>query len=100
VLLDELEKVRKNGIREDELKRAKGRVRGSLALSQESSSSRMSRVANYELHKVDFLHIDEVLERFEGITLDEVMEVASEFLLPDNYGIGIVGPESIMDWNP
>ena len=100
VLLDELEKVRKNGIREDELKRAKGRVRGSLALSQESSSSRMSRVANYELHKVNFLHIDEVLERFEEITLDEVMEVASEFLLPDNYGIGLVGPESIMDWNP
>jgi len=100
VLLDELEKVRKNGIREDELKRAKGRVRGSLALSQESSSSRMSRVANYELHKLNFLHIDEVLERFEEITLDEVMEVASEFLVPDNYGIGLVGPESIMNWNP
>ncbi len=100
VLLDELEKVRKEGIKDDELERAKRRVRGALALSQESSSSRMSRIANYELHQLEFRTIDDVLQRFEKVTRDDVVQVAEEFLKRENYGIGLVGPEAIANWRP
>src|SRR5262249_22232368 len=61
VLDDELDRlVEERGVEERELERAKGHLTGSLALSLESSSSRMHRIGRAELTLGQVPEIDEV----------------------------------------
>ena len=87
----EFDKLMAEGLRGEELERSKGNVKGSLALSMEDSSNRMSRLGRNELTGVDHLSVDEIVERIEGVTNDEVLEVARE-VYGGPYVLGAVGP--------
>jgi predicted Zn-dependent peptidase len=87
----ELDKVMQDGITEDELDRAKGHVKGSLALSLEDTSSRMNRLGRNELTGIEHLTVDEVVAKVEGVDLEAALDVArSVYDAP--YIIGAVGP--------
>jgi predicted Zn-dependent peptidase len=92
----ELQKVVDEGIHADELERAKGHMKGSLALSMEDTNSRMVRLGRHELTGVDHLSLDEAVARIEAVTLDEVHGIAKEV-----YGgplvLGGVGPFDATD---
>lgn len=92
----EFDKMMESGPSTDELKRAKGNVEGSLALSLEESSSRMSRLGREELTGIEHLSVDEVVERIEAITIDEAVEVARE-VYSGPYVLGAVGPFEASD---
>ncbi len=88
----ELSRVAAHGITEEELHRGQGQLRGGLVLGLEDSSARMSRLGKAELVHDEMLGIDEVLERIDAVTLDDVGEVAAEvFGAPEI--LAIVGPE-------
>src|SRR3989304_5375600 len=55
--LKELRDLKKAGVTQEELKRAKDHLKGSLMLSLESTSSRMNRLAKQEMHHGSFLTI-------------------------------------------
>ena len=88
---DELVKVAEHGITAEELTRGKGQLRGSLVLGLEDTSSRMSRLGKSELVQGELLGVDEVLNRIEGVTLDEVRAVAAE-VLDGPLALAAVGP--------
>ena len=69
---DELAKVAATGITADELERGKGQLRGSLVLGLEDTGSRMSRIGKAELVYGELLSVDQVLERIDAVTLDDV----------------------------
>ncbi len=92
----ELESVISNGITEDELERARGAMRGSLALAMEDASSRMVRLGRAELIGFDHLSVDERIERVEAVTLDDIRNVA-ETVLSGPKLIGAVGPFDAAD---
>jgi len=71
-ILKELRDVKKHGVTEEELRRSKDHLKGSLMLSLESTSSRMNRLAKHELHLGSFLTIDEMLASIDGVRHDEV----------------------------
>ncbi|MGH9631818.1 MAG: M16 family metallopeptidase, partial [Bryobacteraceae bacterium] len=56
----------------EELRRAKDHLKGSLALSLESTSSRMSNLARQELFFGRFFTVDEMVESIEQVTTEEV----------------------------
>jgi predicted Zn-dependent peptidase len=91
VVRGELAAVAAGGITEDELVRGKGQLRGGLVLGLEDSGSRMSRIGKAELVHDRLLTIDEVLQRIDAVTLDEVAEVGRTVL---NRGevLAVVGP--------
>jgi predicted Zn-dependent peptidase len=95
-----LDDLRKRGITEEELKRTKSRVRGSLALSQESSANRMTRIARMELYLGKYIPVDETLKKFEMITKDEVDEIIKSYINPEKFGYALIGPEEIESWKP
>jgi predicted Zn-dependent peptidase len=88
---DELAALVERGITEDELDRARGAMRGGLALVMEDANSRMVRLGRDELVGAPHLSIDERIARIEEVTLDDVRTVA-ETVLGGPKVIGAVGP--------
>lgn len=87
----ELAKVAAEGITADELERGKGQLRGGLVLGLEDSGSRMSRIGKAELVYDEFLSIDDVIERINAVTLEEVRSVAAALFAQPEI-LAIVGP--------
>ncbi|QIK76924.1 M16 family metallopeptidase [Nocardioides piscis] len=87
----ELAKVAAEGITLDELERGKGQLKGGLVLGLEDSGSRMSRLGKVELVHDELLTIDEVISRIDGVTLEEVRDVAAALFAQPEI-LAIVGP--------
>lgn len=87
----ELAKVAAEGITADELARGKGQLRGGLVLGLEDSGSRMSRLGKAELVYDEFLSIDDVIAKIDGVTLEEVRDVAAALFAQPEV-LAIVGP--------
>ena len=84
--------VADGGVSEGELERAKGHMTGSLALSLESSSSRMHRIGRAELTLGEVPDIDEVVERVEAIKDDDIARVIDRVLASESRTLAVVGP--------
>jgi len=96
IIRHELDKVINDGVTEDELERAKGHVKGSLAIGLEDASSWMNRIGRNELIGMDHLTVDETVARLGAVTHDEIIEVA-KIAYAGPYMIGAVGPFSAGD---
>ncbi|HUG08567.1 MAG TPA: pitrilysin family protein [Acidimicrobiia bacterium] len=92
VIRDELTKVVEEGITREELERAKGSMRGGLALSLEDANSRMVRLGRDELAGMPHLSVDERLEKLDGVDLDMVRSVATDVYGGPVRVMGAVGP--------
>lgn len=92
VIRDELAKVVENGITPGELDRAKGSMRGGLALSLEDANSRMVRLGRDELAGMPHLSVDERLAKLDAVTLDDVQSVATDMYGAPTRVLGAVGP--------
>jgi len=75
----------------DELRRAKDHLKGSFMLGLESTSSRMGNLARQELYFKRFFTLDEMIERIEEVTAEEVRRVAQEFFDPKNITLAMLG---------
>ncbi len=80
LMLEELTKVANEGIRADELSLAQGNISGGLALKFESTMARMNRLIGAELSTGEFFDLDETIERFDGVTLEQVQSLAADLL--------------------
>ena len=87
----ELQRVCHRGVTAEELERGKGQLRGSLVLGMEDTGSRMNRIGKSELVYGEMLSIDDVLGRIEAVTLDDVLEVASD-VLDVTPTLAVIGP--------
>jgi len=87
----ELAKLATHGITDEELARGKGQLRGGLVLGLEDSASRMSRLGKAELVYDELLSIDEVIERIDAVTVDQVRELAAELFAQPEV-LAVVGP--------
>jgi predicted Zn-dependent peptidase len=81
----------KNPVTPEELRRAKDQLKGSLMLSLESSSARMSNLARQEMYFDRFMGLDEIIQRIEGVTQDDLLEMANEFFQTDSIAVTVLG---------
>ena len=88
---EELAAVAADGITASELDRAKGSLRGGLALSTEDPNSRMVRLGRDELSGGPHLSVDDRIARLEDVDLDAVKEVAAAVYTGPRV-MGAVGP--------
>jgi predicted Zn-dependent peptidase len=90
----EFTKVRKEGITETELSRAKNQFLGGIVMGQESLSSRMNRIGKAEVYYGKVTPLTEILEKINAVTTKQVHEVA-ETIFPanvDDVSITALGP--------
>ena len=79
-------------VSDEELLRAKNHLKGSLMLSLESTSSRMSNLARQELYFGRFYSLDEILASIEAVTREDVQTLAQEFFRPEQISATVLGP--------
>ncbi len=84
--------VADGGVTEKELNGAKGHLTGSLALSLESSSSRMHRIGRSELTMGEIPSLDDVVAAVEAVTPDDVARVIDRVLGSSERTLAAVGP--------
>jgi predicted Zn-dependent peptidase len=75
----------------EELRRAKDHLKGSLMLSLESTSSRMSNLARQEMYFGRFFSLDELVESIEGVTGEQVQRLAQRFFDQKQIALTILG---------
>ena len=93
VIGDELSRLQSDGVTAEELDRARDNVKGRTVLSMESSATRMNRLGSSVLMDVPVLTVDEVLARFDAVTLDDVTALAQELWLPEGLSAAGVGAD-------
>ncbi|MFL5892317.1 MAG: M16 family metallopeptidase [Solirubrobacterales bacterium] len=88
----ELGSLRDEGVTTEELERAKEHVKGRMVLSLESTAARMTRLARSILFDVPLLSLDEMLDRVERVTAEDVAALAAEFYDPEQLSAAGIGP--------
>lgn len=74
----ELQRLRSEPVSEEELARAKEHVKGRLVLSSESTATRMSRNARSIMFGIPAYTLDELLEKVDAVTIDDVTALGEE----------------------
>jgi predicted Zn-dependent peptidase len=88
----EFRKLSDAGLSADELREVKDQVKGQVMLSLENTSSRLFRLAGFALYDQPRLTLDELLDRIEAVTRDEIADAASRWFHPDRQAVLRLGP--------
>ncbi|HLH09753.1 MAG TPA: pitrilysin family protein [Terriglobales bacterium] len=87
----EFRRLKEEPIPQDELRRSKDQLKGNLMLSLESSTARMSNLARQEMYFDRFYSMDEIIDRVESVTVEEVMALAQECFRSDAIAVTVLG---------
>jgi predicted Zn-dependent peptidase len=91
-VLEQLERVVQDPIGRTEVDRAKAYTRGRIELRLEESSAVAAWLGTGESLLPRILTVDEVVERIEAVTADDMLRVARTYLRPDLARIALLGP--------
>jgi predicted Zn-dependent peptidase len=80
------------GIGPKELEAAKGHLKGSMALSLETSNSRMHRLGSSELILGEVLSLDQLVDRIDSVTTDDMARVIERIFSSGPRTLAVVGP--------
>ena len=89
----ELRGMAEQGLDEAELLVGKRQLQGQLMLALESPGARMSRLANFTLHREPYRTLDTIIQEIEAVPAEQVAVVAAEFLDPARQTVQMLGPE-------
>jgi predicted Zn-dependent peptidase len=76
-----------------ELRRAKDHLKGSLMLSLESTSSRMSNLARQEIYFDRQFDLDETIDGIERVSADDIVRVARDLFSNGSLGATVLGQQ-------
>jgi predicted Zn-dependent peptidase len=91
VIASELERLVDEPATREELERSKENVKGRAVLSLESTSTRMNRLGASIISGVPVLSVDELIERIDAVSLDDLRELAAELFAPERLSAAGVG---------
>jgi len=80
LLRAEISLLIEKGLSEDELRRAQEYTVGHLVLSEESTRSHMLRLGSHAVQDLEILSLDEGIERYRAVTLEDTMRVTEQVL--------------------
>ena len=90
-VLKEFTDLKQGPAPDEEVRRAKDHLKGSLMLSLESTSSRMSNLARQQMYFKRFFTLDELAESIEAVTAEGILNVARKFFDQKNIALTILG---------
>lgn len=94
------ENAHKEGLGDDEIELSKEHLKGSLTLALESVSGRMMRLGRNELTFGRHITEEELEERIDAVSAEDVRRVCSALFSPEQWGLCVLGPvdDSDVDW--
>ena len=91
LIMEEFRRLKTEPLQPGELRRAQDQLKGNLLLSLESSMSRMSNLARQQMYFERFFGLDEIIDRVEAVTEEQVMAMATELFKPDKVALTLLG---------
>ncbi|HEY6448770.1 MAG TPA: pitrilysin family protein [Acidobacteriaceae bacterium] len=91
LIMEEFRRLKSEPLQPGELRRAKDQLKGNLLLSLESSMSRMSNLARQQMYFERFFGLEEILEKVEGVSEEQVMEMATQLFQPERVAVTLLG---------
>jgi predicted Zn-dependent peptidase len=89
----ELARFRLQAATDEELQRAKENLKGRVVLALESTGARMNRLGSEVLAGAPLMPIDEVIERIDAVTHQDLSELADELWDPERLSAAGIGPD-------
>jgi len=90
-ITNEFRQLKEQPIGDEELRRAKDHLKGSLMLSLESTASRMSNLARQEMYFGHFFSLDALVENIEAVTAEDVQRIARTFFDAKQIALTVLG---------
>lgn len=90
-VMSEIRRLKNEPLPEEELRRAKDYMKGSLLLSLESTSSRMGNLARQWLTFRQFSSLDELAASIDAVTAEDVQQVARQAFENGRIGLALLG---------
>ncbi|HUQ49180.1 MAG TPA: pitrilysin family protein [Terriglobales bacterium] len=90
-IVQEFRRLKDEAIPEEEMRRVKDQLKGSLMLSLESSTARMSNLARQEMYFDRFFDLDEIIRRVEAVTAPQLQEMANDMFNPESIAVTVLG---------
>ena len=89
--LREFRDLKERPAEEEELRRAKNHLKGSLMLNLESPGSRMANLARQEMYHGRFRFLDEICEQVEDVTAEQVHALSNEWFNQERIALSVLG---------
>jgi predicted Zn-dependent peptidase len=93
VVATELGRLRAEPATAEELSRAKENLKGRVLLALESTGARMSRLGSELLSGAPLLSLDQVVERIDAVSLEDINALVTELWAPEGLSCAGIGPD-------
>jgi predicted Zn-dependent peptidase len=91
VTLDQMLRLTREPLTEQELRGAKELIKGNFLLSMESTDNHMTRLAKNEICFGRQIPMEETVAAIDAVTSRDIMELAGELFNPDRMSIAAMG---------
>ncbi|KKW20914.1 MAG: hypothetical protein UY61_C0019G0002 [Candidatus Adlerbacteria bacterium GW2011_GWC1_50_9] len=91
-VLEEYTRIRDEGVSANELRRVKDQIRGRTSIALEASNTVANFVGQEEMVTGRPLTIDEVFDKIEAVTPEDILRVAQEIIAPGRLNLALIGP--------
>ena len=91
MILKEYSDIKRNGLKPEEIRRAKEFTKGSLVIGLESSNSRMNYIAKSLYYHKRVIPIDEIIENIDKVTNEDIIRVAVECFRQELLNMVVIG---------
>lgn len=92
IILSEFRKIKDKKVPAEELSKAKEFIKGKLLLELESSDKVAFWLGRQEILKRKMLTLDQVFEKIDPITSDDIQRVADDIFQNDKLNLTVIGP--------
>ena len=91
LVMAEFRALKETMLTAEELTRTKEQVKGNILLGLESSGARMSNLARQEMYFNQFFSVEEVLERLDAVTAEQVQSMAIKLFVSERIAVTLLG---------
>ncbi len=96
-LLDEIEKVKKEGITDNELQKVKNQKLMEFYRSLETINGKANNIGTYELFFGDFKKLYDAPGLYQKVTKEDIQRVAKKYFVKNNRTVGYLQPAETSD---
>jgi predicted Zn-dependent peptidase len=95
VISEQLQRIQEGPVADEELDRTKQQLKSSTLLALESTAARMNRVGRSVITGVELLTPEEISERIEAVTAEDLGRLARKHLNLNHMYLSAVGPKEL-----
>ena len=99
IALNEMVRLKRESVPQDELDSAREQLKGKLLMSLESSDSLMTRLAKNEIYLQRHQSVDEIVEKFDAVTCDNVQQLAVDLFDGTCLNLEVMGKTADLGLN-